>query len=205
MNKPTTYEIALNGNVGARSLRPLIDDFTIIDAEPGITRLVGVIRDPSQMHGLVAHLASMRVDIISIAATESPTQENPAITANPAIESPTKEGPAMNHPIQTTNQTDEFTTPLRTDAARRYVDQLRAFYVHAGVFAATMVVIFVVNLLTNLSAGIAGEWSAWWSIWAFIGWGLGIAIHGLVVRLNRPSSSGSTWEDRLVAKVLARS
>ena len=90
------------------------------------------------------------------------------------------------------------------DAARRYVEQLRAFYVHAGVFAASMVVIFAVNLLTNLSAGIAGEWTAWWSAWAFLGWGLGIAVHGLVVRLNRPTTSTSSWEQRQIDKVLSR-
>ena len=92
----------------------------------------------------------------------------------------------------------------RQEAAKRYVEQLRAFYVHAAVFAASMTIIFAVNLLTNLSAGIAGEWSAWWSVWALIGWGAGIAVHGLVVRLNRPSLSSSTWEQRQIDKMLGR-
>lgn len=90
----------------------------------------------------------------------------------------------------------------REEAARLYVEQLRAFYVHAAVFAAGMTVIFAVNLLTNLSAGIAGEWTAWWSAWALLGWGLGIAVHGLVVRLNRPSLASSTWEQRQIEKML---
>lgn len=90
------------------------------------------------------------------------------------------------------------------EAARGYVQQLHAFLIHAGVFAAGMVAIFAVNLLTNLSAGIASEWSAWWSVWAFIGWGLGIAVHGLVVRLNRPSSCSPTWEQQQIDKILAR-
>ena len=92
----------------------------------------------------------------------------------------------------------------REEAARRYVEQLRAFYVHAAVFAAGMTVILAVNLLTNLSAGIAGEWTAWWSAWALLGWGLGIAVHGLVVRLNRPSLASSTWEQRQIEKMLGR-
>jgi hypothetical protein len=90
----------------------------------------------------------------------------------------------------------------RQEAARRYVGQLRAFYVHAAVFAASMTVIFAVNLLTNLSAGVAGEWSAWWSLWALLGWGAGIAVHGLVVRLNRPSLASSTWEQRQIERML---
>jgi hypothetical protein len=75
MTEPTTYEIALRGNVGARTLHPLIDDFRVIDSEPGVTRLVGAIRDSSQMHGLVAHLASMGVELIAIVPTNPTTKE----------------------------------------------------------------------------------------------------------------------------------
>lgn len=67
-----------------------------------------------------------------------------------------------------------------------------------------MVVIFSVNLTTNLSAGIADEWSAWWSVWALIGWGLGVVVHGLVVRLNRPLQSSQSWEQRQIDKVLSK-
>lgn len=91
----------------------------------------------------------------------------------------------------------------RIAAAKLYVRQLQAFYVHAGFFVCGMVLIIGVNLATNLAAGIADEWGAWWSVWAFLGWGLGIAVHGLVVRLNRPASSASDWEQRMVDKVLA--
>lgn len=91
----------------------------------------------------------------------------------------------------------------RREAARLYVQQLRVFYVHAGVFAVGMAIIFVVNLATNAAAGIAGEWRAWWSVWALLGWGLGIAIHGLVVRLSRPGRSTSTWEEQQINKILS--
>jgi hypothetical protein len=91
----------------------------------------------------------------------------------------------------------------RLEAAKLYVKQLQAFYVHAGFFVIGMIAIIGVNLATNLAAGIAGEWGAWWSVWAFLGWGLGIAVHGLVVRLNRPSSASSDWEQRMVDKVLS--
>lgn len=66
-----------------------------------------------------------------------------------------------------------------------------------------MAITFAVNLVTNLSAGIAGEWSAWWSVWAFIGWSAGIAVHGLVVRLQRPNRQATSWEQRQLDKVLA--
>jgi len=101
------------------------------------------------------------------------------------------------------------TTPVRTpddqrrDDAREYVQQLRAFYTHAAVFAGSMVIIFVVNLATNLAAGIAGSWSAWWSGWALLGWSLGIGIHGLVMWLSRPRSSDPTWEERQIDEILS--
>ncbi|RMH69865.1 MAG: hypothetical protein D6683_15785 [Actinomyces sp.] len=63
---------------------------------------------------------------------------------------------------------------------------MRAWRVHACVFALGMLVVVAVNLLTNLSAGIVGDWTAWWSLWALLGWGAGIGLHGLVVWMNRP-------------------
>lgn len=111
----------------------------------------------------------------------------------------------MTSPERTLNPDDEgCNEEQRFEAARRYVEQLHAFFIHAGVFTGGMVIIFIVNLATNLSAGIASEWRAWWSVWAVVGWGIGIAVHGLVVRLNRPSPSSLTWQQRRVDKLLSR-
>lgn len=103
-----------------------------------------------------------------------------------------------SHPPATPGTSDDE----RREEARVYVQQLRAFQIHAVVFAVGMVVIFLVNLFTNIAAGITGEWSAWWSVWALIGWGLGITVHGLVVRLARPGSSSRVWEEKQIDKVL---
>lgn len=109
----------------------------------------------------------------------------------------------LTHVTSANAQPDQPPGEADVEAARQYVRQLRAFYVHAGAFAAGMVIMFAVNLVTNLSAGTAGRFSAWWSVWALLGWGIGIAVHGLVVLLNRPSSS--SWEERQIDKVLSRS
>lgn len=106
-------------------------------------------------------------------------------------------------PSQTSPHTIDQPVDEREVAARRYVQQLRVFYVHAAVFAGSMAINIAVNLWVNLAAGIADDWSAWWSIWALIGWGAGIAVHGLVVRLNRPSFAASTWEQRQIDRMLA--
>lgn len=71
MADSTTYEIALRGRPSRRLLRPLLDDFTIdASSERGAgshTLLVGDIADPAHLHGIVVHLTSVNVEIISIA------------------------------------------------------------------------------------------------------------------------------------------
>ena len=100
----------------------------------------------------------------------------------------------MTTPTQAPSHHDEAPDE-RDEAARRYADQLRAFYGHVGGFATGMFIMFAVNLVTNISAGTAGEWNAWWSVWALLGWSIGIAVHGFVVWLNRPSFAPSTAEE----------
>lgn len=91
----------------------------------------------------------------------------------------------------------------REQAARQYVHDLRAFAIHRAFFAAGMTLIFLVNLATNLAAGLTGQWSAWWSMWALLGWGAGITVHGLVLRLSRPMFAEQSWEQSKIDKVLA--
>lgn len=89
-------------------------------------------------------------------------------------------------------------------AAQQWVHQLRVFYAHAGGAAACLTIIFAVNLATNLAADLTSEWSAWWSGWALVGWTPGLAVHGLVVRLQRPKPATSSWEHQQIDRVLSR-
>ncbi|AWS44006.1 hypothetical protein [Streptosporangium sp. 'caverna'] len=77
MRQPTTYEIVIRGRVGARLLRPLLDDFTIDHASHGVTRLVGDIGDASHLHGVMAHLTSVNIEVISIAPLDGPADGEP--------------------------------------------------------------------------------------------------------------------------------
>ncbi|MEM8747579.1 MAG: 2TM domain-containing protein [Actinomycetota bacterium] len=45
------------------------------------------------------------------------------------------------------------------------------------------------NSPADTSQQRADDLWAWWSIWVLLGWGFGIAIHGLGVRLSRPAPS----------------
>lgn len=66
MPEPITYEIELNGNVTEKLLRPLIDDFAISHPERRRTLLVGDVIDASHLHGIIAYLASVNIEIISM-------------------------------------------------------------------------------------------------------------------------------------------
>ncbi len=72
MSEPTTFEIVIRGRASARLLRPLLDDFTFDHPNDGTTRLVGVVRDASHLHGVVSHLTSVNVELISIVPVDGP-------------------------------------------------------------------------------------------------------------------------------------
>lgn len=55
---PRHYEIVVQGRVSPRLLRPLLDDFAVTHVD-GCTRLTGLVRDPSQLHGVLQHLTSL--------------------------------------------------------------------------------------------------------------------------------------------------
>ena len=69
MADPTAYEIVIRGRATARHLRPMLDDFAFDHSADGVTRLVGEIGDSSHLHGVLVHLTSVNVDVISIAPT----------------------------------------------------------------------------------------------------------------------------------------
>jgi hypothetical protein len=75
MPEPTTYEIVLRGRPSTRRLRPLLDNFTIDTSIDSVTRLVGDICDPAHLHGVVAHLTSVNLEIVSIAPDRGCTDD----------------------------------------------------------------------------------------------------------------------------------
>ena len=84
MNETSRYEIVIRGRVGPRLLARLVDDFSI-DGGEGTTRLVGEIRDPAHLHGVIAHLTALAVELVSIrpadddvAAGRAPLSSNPS-------------------------------------------------------------------------------------------------------------------------------
>lgn len=67
------------------------------------------------------------------------------------------------------NQTGEY-AKARERAKAKY-----GFFVHAGVYAAVMVLLVVINLVTSPRVI--------WFVWPLIGWGFAVALHGVGVFL----------------------
>ena len=70
MHEPITYEIVIRGQASERILARLRDDFSIDATAGGHTRLVGGIRDPAHLHGVVTHLTSLAIDIVILTPTK---------------------------------------------------------------------------------------------------------------------------------------
>jgi hypothetical protein len=88
MSTPNRYEIEVRGRPTHRVLRPVVDDFRIEPTGRGTTRLVGEIRDPSHLNGLLAHFTSMNVEVVQLRRIDGP-DPSPSERSNPS-NTPTK-------------------------------------------------------------------------------------------------------------------
>lgn len=70
MNEPITYEIVIRGHASERVLGALRDDFAIEATDAGTTRMTGAIRDAAHLHGVVTHLTSLAIDLVSLMPAE---------------------------------------------------------------------------------------------------------------------------------------
>ncbi len=77
--------------------------------------------------------------------------------------------------------------------ARRRLVAERGFYVHLMTYVAVISGLFLVNLITG-----SGRW---WFIWPALGWGIGIAAHGLAT-FGLFGWMGRDWEDRRLKELI---
>ena len=79
------YQIEIRGRATARLLRPVTDDFAIETTQAGNTRLTGEIRDPSHLHGLLAHFTSMNAEVVGLRSLDDgPTDSDPCSATEPS-------------------------------------------------------------------------------------------------------------------------
>jgi hypothetical protein len=81
----------------------------------------------------------------------------------------------------------------RVTQARRRVHRRREFYIHIAVYAVVMSGLALLNWIITPDF--------WWVAFPAIGWGIGVAAHGVSV-LFEDSMFGSEWEERKTRELL---
>ena len=76
-----------------------------------------------------------------------------------------------------------------------HVRKVKRFYLHAVQYAIVIGALFAINLLTK--PGYI------WAVWPALGWGVGLAIHGLSV-FDKIPFFNAEWEKREAEKFLGR-
>ncbi len=89
----------------------------------------------------------------------------------------------MNHP----DRPDDIEA-----RARRRVGMKMGFYIHALVYVLVNLGLFAINTVKG---------GHHWAIWPLAGWGLGLAIHGIVTFLNL---SGEGMRERMLKDEIER-
>ena len=79
----------------------------------------------------------------------------------------------------------------KREAARRQVEAMLGFYIHAAVFAVVIAILFLVD---------AANKESWWIQWPFLGWGAGLALHAFLV-FGRAPTAVREWRERKIQEL----
>ena len=82
----------------------------------------------------------------------------------------------------------------RYERARKHVEALKGFYIHATAFVLVNIALFAINALVG---------GAWWFYWPLIGWGIGLGAHALgVFGFGGSGPWGQDWEARKTREIM---
>jgi transcriptional regulator with XRE-family HTH domain len=103
----------------------------------------------------------------------------------------------LQEPAVDTPQAAPIRPDVRPDEALAlaHVRKVKGFYIHLSQYVIVIPLLAILNLV----------WypSYWWFIWPALGWGMGLAAHGMSVFNAVPFLNGA-WEKRQVEKYLGR-
>jgi len=80
--------------------------------------------------------------------------------------------------------------------ARERAEALQGFYIHLLIYLVVNTGLFLINYVTTSGDG------GWWFQWTLLGWGIGLAVHTIVI--VAPVFSND-WVDRKARRLQARS
>lgn len=81
------------------------------------------------------------------------------------------------------------------ERARKRVEEIRSFYSHLFVYLAVNAGLFLLNIITSPKH--------LWFYWPLIGWGIGLAIHGLSV-FGTDRLLGKDWEEKKIREIMEK-
>ena len=77
--------------------------------------------------------------------------------------------------------------------AAQQVEAITGFYIHVVVFVLVMALLLVINWMTVADTD-------WWVQWPFLGWGLGVVLHGWAVYGSTPDFIAK-WQLRKIKEL----
>jgi hypothetical protein len=81
------------------------------------------------------------------------------------------------------------------ERAKKRVEELKSFYSHLFVYLAVNAGLFLLNIITSPRH--------LWFYWPLIGWGIGLAIHGLSV-FGTQNLLGKDWEEKKIKEIMEK-
>ncbi len=82
----------------------------------------------------------------------------------------------------------------RYERARKRVQALKGFYIHATAFVLVNIALFGINVLVG---------GGWWFYWPLLGWGIGLGAHALgVFGFGGGGPWGRDWEERKIREMM---
>ena len=82
---------------------------------------------------------------------------------------------------------------FRYEKARKKVEMIKWFYIDIGLYVVINLSLFLLNILTtpdNL-----------WFYWVMLAWGIGLAVHAVVV-YGFSNVLGDEWEERKIREIM---
>ncbi|MDH3500775.1 MAG: 2TM domain-containing protein [Acidimicrobiia bacterium] len=81
------------------------------------------------------------------------------------------------------------------ERARERAETLQGYYIHLLVYLVVNAGLFLINFITTGGDG------PWWFQWTILGWGIGLAVHTIVVVTP---VFGTDWVDRKAQRLVDR-
>jgi hypothetical protein len=79
--------------------------------------------------------------------------------------------------------------------AKKRVEELKSFYTHLFVYLAVNIGLFLIDVISSPER--------LWFYWVLIGWGIGLAIHGLNV-FGTDKILGKDWEEKKIKEIMEK-